>query len=149
LNGPDAGGGRLSELLRHPRAELLGQGVRYAISGATVSVFYIAATTVLSQVLGLPFQAALAIAFVASISLHFTLQRMFVWKRSQDFALSLAAQAKRYLPVAGTQYALTAASTATLPHALHVGVEFVYLATVALLTLANFFVFRHGVFHAA
>jgi putative flippase GtrA len=116
--------------LRSPSSGLLGQGVRFA------------------DVVGLPFQAALAIGFCVATVVHFTLQRVFVWTHHEEFALSLHHQAARYVATAAVQYGLTAASTAWLPSGLSVSTEIVYLATVAVVVSANFLVFRHGIFHA-
>lgn len=127
---------------------MLGQGVRFALSGGTVALVYLATTTILAEVVGLPFQVALAIGFAVAIALHFTLQRLFVWTHHEEFALPLAHQAGRYLVVASVQYGVTAASTALLPSALGVSTEVVYLATVAVVLSVNFLVFRHGIFHA-
>jgi putative flippase GtrA len=130
-----------------PGDRLLGQGIRFVIAGGSVALLYITVTTILSDVLGLPFEAALVIGFITSICAHFTLQRYFVWVHRVDFALSVRMQALRYMVLAGCQYALTAASTAVLPGALHVHVEIVYLATVAAVTPTAFILFRHGIFH--
>lgn len=127
---------------------MLGQGLRFAISGGTVALVYLATTTVLAEVVGLPFQVALAIGFCVGLVVHFTLQRLFVWTHHEEFALPLAHQVGRYLAVAAMQYGVTAASTALLPSALGVSTELVYLATVAVVLSVNFIVFRHGIFHA-
>ena len=132
-----------------PRAHVIGQGLRFAVSGGAVALVYVACTTVLAEVIGLPFELALAIGFALAIATHFTLQRVFVWVHADGFALSRRAQALRYLPVAGVQYALTAAATAVLPAALGVRTEVVYLCAAAFLSAANFFVFRARVFHPA
>jgi putative flippase GtrA len=118
------------------------------MAGGTVALVYLGTTTLLSVVLGLPFQVALAIGFSVAIAVHFTLQRLFVWTHHEEFALPLRHQAGRYLVVAGIQYGVTAASTALLPSALGVPTEIVYLATVAVLLGVNFLVFRHAIFHA-
>ena len=131
--------------LRSPSSGLLGQGVRYGLAGGTVAVVYLSTTTVLAEVVGLPFQVALAIGFSVALVVHFTLQRFFVWIHHDEFALPLHHQAGRYLTVAGTQYGLTIASTALLPAALGVSAEIVYLVTVAVLASTNFLVFRHGI----
>ncbi len=47
--------------------------------------------------------------------LHFQLQRLFVWVSVDGFALATSRQVRRYLAMAGTQYAFTAAATAVLP----------------------------------
>jgi putative flippase GtrA len=122
--------------------------VRFAIAGGTVAVVYLATTTALADVVGLPFQAALAIGFCFSISVHFTLQRVFVWTHHEEFALPLHRQAGRYLLAAAAQYAVTAASTSLLPPYLGLSAEVVYLITVAVVLAVNFLVLRNAIFHA-
>src|SRR5271155_3386722 len=112
--------------LRSPDSGVVGQGLRYAISGTIVALWYLIATTVLADVLGVAFQLALAIGFVSAVLLHFTLQRFFVWVHHSEFALGLGAQVGRYLLVAGTQYAITVAATSVLPSALDLPVLLVY-----------------------
>jgi putative flippase GtrA len=127
---------------------VLAQGARFAFTGVVVSIVYITLTTVLSEVSHLRFQLALVIGWCAAVTVHFTLQRTFVWRRQQGFALPFGRQVRRYLLVAVAQLGVTAATTAVLPSLLGVSAEAVYLATAALVTLVNFLVFRHGVFHA-
>jgi putative flippase GtrA len=138
----------LARALREPDPGILRQGVRFALAGGTVMVVYLTTTTVLAEVFGVPFQAALAIGFCVALLVHFTLQRLFVWTHHEEFALPLRHQVGRYLTVAAAQYGVTAASTSLLPSALGVATVIVYLATVALVTSTNFLVFRHGIFHA-
>ncbi len=126
---------------------LTGQGVRYALTGVVVALVYLLATTLLAVVVGLPFQAALPIGFALAISVHFTLQRLFVWVHHEQFALPFRHQARRYLTVVLVQYGLTAASTALLPGALGLPTEAVYLITALLLAGVNFLLFRSVVFH--
>jgi putative flippase GtrA len=132
-------------LLKGP--SLLGQSARYVLTGGTVTVVYLGTTTVLASVVGLPFQIALAIGYCAGLSVHFSMQRFFVWAHHEGYALPLRHQAARYLALTGIEYGLTAASTAILPKALGTPVEVVYLGTVAALVLVNFMVFRNGIFH--
>jgi len=139
----------LIRTLRAPESGLLGQGVRYALAGGTVALVYLLTTLLLAEVVGLPFQAALAIGFCVGLMVHFSLQRLFVWTHHEEFALPLHHQAGRYLLVAGIQYGVTVASTSLLPPLLGIPVEVVYLATVAVVVCANFLVFRHGIFHAS
>jgi putative flippase GtrA len=105
-------------------------------------------TSVLSQLVGLPFELALAIGFVSALLLHFTLQRLFVWIHEDGFALPLRHQVGRYLLMAGAQYGGTAASTAILPGVLGVATEIVYLATMAIATTSGFLIMRFIIFHA-
>ena len=75
--------------LRGSRAELGRQGARFLLTGGFVALVYVGTTTLLHEVIGLDFEASLAIGFVATISTHFTLQRLFVWNHSSAFALPL------------------------------------------------------------
>jgi putative flippase GtrA len=134
--------------LKAPDSGLLGQGVRFAISGGTVALVYLTTTTILAEGFGMPFQAALAIGFSVGLVVHFTLQRVFVWTHHEEFALPLHHQVGRYLVVAAMQYGVTAASTSLLPTILGISTEIVYLATVAVVLTINFLVFRHGIFHS-
>ncbi len=134
--------------LRSPDSGTAGQGFRYAVAGITVLLWYLGTTTILADVVGLPFQLALAIGFLTAVLLHFTLQRFFVWVHHGEYALGLGAQVGRYLLVVGFQYAVTAVSTAVLPSALDLPVTLVYYATAIGLASMNFLVFRGGIFHA-
>jgi putative flippase GtrA len=133
--------------LRSPKSGLLGQLVRFGLSGATVAVLYLSVTTVLSQVLGSPFQLALVIGFISGLVLHFTLQRLFVWPGHEEFALEFHHQVGRYLLMAAAQYGVTAASTNWLPRALGLTTEIVYLATFCVVTAAGFLIMRFIIFH--
>jgi len=126
---------------------VLAQGARFAISGALVSAVYISITTLLSSVSHMRFQIALAIGWMVAIAVHFTLQRTFVWARSEAFALTFRHQIGRYLLVACAQLGVSLSTTAVLPGLLGVSAELVYLATAVLITACNFLVFRTGVFH--
>lgn len=134
-------------MLLTPASGLAGQGVRYAAAGVVVALVYLLSTTFLAVVVGLPFEVALPIGFGLSLGVHFTLQRFFVWVHEEDFALPFPHQARRYLVLAGAQYAVTATTTALLPSVLGLSTEVVYLLTVLLLATANFVLFRTVVFH--
>jgi putative flippase GtrA len=143
---------RLTELrsartLLGPGSGLTGQGFRYAVAGVFVAGVYLLTTTILAVVVGLPFQAALSIGFASGLGIHFTLQRLFVWVHEEAFALPFFRQARRYLVVAGAQYAVTATTTSSLPGVVGLSTEVVYLITVMVLAVANFLLFRNVVFH--
>lgn len=139
----------LARKVRDPNTGVVGQGVRYAMAGCVVATVYLGTTTLLADVVGLHFQVALVIGFCCGLTVHFTLQRVFVWRRHEQFALPFRHQAWRYLVVAGAQYGLTAASTSILPAALGLPTELVYVVTVGGLISVNFVVFRNGVFHTS
>jgi putative flippase GtrA len=131
------------------RAPLVGQGARFVLSGAFVALVYTATTSILAHVVGLHFQVALVIGYTVGLATHFALQRLFVWTHEDGFELGIHHQLPRYLLLALAQYGLTAAITATVPNALGVPTEAVYLVTVALLGAANFVILRTRVFHPA
>lgn len=133
--------------IRSPEWGLAGQLLRFVISGGLVAVVYVSVTTVLHDVLAVPFQIALAIGFSVGVALHFTLQRVFVWRHRTAFALAARRQAVRYLCVCASQYGLTALSTSELPGLLGLPVEAVYVITMLVIAAVNFTVFRGGVFH--
>jgi putative flippase GtrA len=121
--------------------------MRYVLSGCVVSTVYLLTTSLLSLAVGLPFQAALAIGFAAALSVHFTMQRLFVWTDHDAFALAFRSQMGRYLLVAATQYGLTVASTSLVPPALGLSVELVYVATSLSMASVNFLLYRYHIFH--
>jgi putative flippase GtrA len=133
--------------IRSPRWGVIGQLLRFALSGGVVAVVYVSLTTVLHDVFAVPFQIALAIGFSVGVVLHFTLQRVFVWRHSEAFALAVHFQAARYLCVCASQYGVTALSTAVLPSVVGLPVEVVYITTMLALAVFNFIVFRGRVFH--
>jgi putative flippase GtrA len=133
--------------IRSPEWGLAGQGVRFAIAGIAVALLYVAVTTLLHDAFSVPFQIALATGFVVSVALHFTLQRLFVWRHHERFALAVHHQAARYLCVCSSQYAVTALSTSQLPGLLDLPVEVVYLMTMLTVAGINFIVFRGRIFH--
>jgi putative flippase GtrA len=125
-----------------------GRAARFVIAGGAMSIFYLGLTSLLA-VIGIPFQAALIVGFVAAVALHFTLQRMFVWSQRGEYALPMREQLQRYLPLVVVQYITTAAATATLPTWLGLPVLVVYIGFTLSYSLFNFVFFRARIFHAA
>lgn len=123
--------------------------MRFALVGGSAAAVYVLTTTLLADVVGLPFPVALTLGACAAVLMHFTLQRVFVWVNHEEFALPLHHQAGRYLLIVGIQYACTLASTSLLPSALGVPIEAVYLGTVVIFAAANFLIFRGRIFHPA
>jgi putative flippase GtrA len=135
--------------IRSPEWGLAGQGARFGLVAALVGSTYALVTLLLHDVLLVPFEIALAIGFAVGVLLHFTLQRVFVWRHHEQFALPMGHQALRYLPMCAVQYGLTALSTSELPALLHLPVEAVYPPTVLAVASLNFLIFRGYVFHVA
>ncbi len=134
--------------LRSPDSGSFGQAIRFLGVGGLVFVIYVGVTTVLANVVGLPFQVALPIGFVVALATHFSLHRFFVWVHHTEFVLPFRAQATRYLLFAAVQYGTTAVVTASVPHLLHVSPTLVYIPWVVCISVSNFLVFRHRIFHS-
>jgi putative flippase GtrA len=127
---------------------LTGQPLRYAIAGAATALTYFALTLLLSGPLGVPIEVAIPCAYVPALLLHFTLQRHFVFRSHDGFALATHHQAGRYLTIGAAQVATTALITAFVPDLLGVDERIVYvLSTLAVAGLA-FLMLRLHVFHA-
>jgi putative flippase GtrA len=138
---------RLVARIRTLDRVLVGQGIRYAVTGAGVACVYILTTLFLANVVGIHFQVALALGFFTAVTTHFFAHRFFVWGHD-DFALSATRQASRYVPMTIAQYAFTALTTSVLPSALGVPTDLVYLVTVVCVTVVTFVLLRTRVFHA-
>jgi putative flippase GtrA len=135
--------------IRSPEWGIAGQGVRFVIAGGLVAGVNVTITLGLHSVFSVQFQIALAVGFVTGVLLHFTLQRVFVWRHYESFALRIHHQVLRYVLVGASQYGVTALSTSALPGLLDLPVEFVYIATMLTVAVVNFLVFRGRVFHSS
>ena len=88
--------------------ELAGSTVRYAIAGATVAGTYLAIPLGLGWLFAVPIEVAIPIAYVLAVSLHFMLQRHFVFRHVETFALTTRQQIGRYIAMGAVQYPTTA-----------------------------------------
>jgi putative flippase GtrA len=131
-------------LINHP---LAGPTLRYGLVGATVAAVYLAIPFALNGVLGAPIQVAIPVAYVAAVTLHFNLQRHFVFRHVLAFALSRREQIARYVAVGAVQYPVTALSTAFVPGLLGISERAAFVATTLLISVTFFLVLRGHVFH--
>jgi putative flippase GtrA len=137
---------RLRALFEHPTA---GPTIRYGIAGGAVGGVYLSIPLILDGVFSVPIEVAIPIAYVLAVSLHFTLQRTFVWRHVDQFALSTREQVARYLVIGAIQYPMTALSTAVLPGLLSVSERVVFVGTTLVVSITFFLVLRTHVFHPA
>jgi putative flippase GtrA len=128
----------------HP---LTGQTVRYGISGAIVTGFYLGFPLLLSDELGLPLQLAIPIAFLMAATLQFTLQRRFVFRHVEQFALPVRAQIIWYVAVGSIQYPTTALGTWLGPKLTGASDRVSFLATSLTFSVVFFLFIRGRVFH--
>ena len=126
-----------------PRA----QPLRFAIVGALTAVTYFALTLLFAGPVGIPIQLAILCAYPISLLVHFSGQRLFVFRSGDGFALALHHQAARYLAVGGTQTALALLITTFVPAWIGVDERVVYVFATILLAVAAFLLLRFHVFH--
>jgi putative flippase GtrA len=120
---------------------------RYLTSGGFVA-FVNLGTGALLLTLGVEVQLTVAIAFVVTITTHFTLQRVFVFAGEGAFALTLGQQLRRYLAMAAVQYPTTAGLVALL---VGVGLQDfdAVVCTALLVAPVTFVLLRTRMFHRA
>lgn len=131
-------------LLRHP---LAGAAVRYGVAGATVGVVYLSIPLLLNTVLGIPIEVVIPIAYLVAVTLHFNLQRHFVFRHVDAFALSVRGQIGRYIAIGAIQYPTTALATAFLPGLLGVDERVMFVIITLSMSGVFFLLLRGHVFH--
>jgi putative flippase GtrA len=127
---------------------------RFAMSAAAVQTVYTAGMGLGLLVLDLPRQAVLIVAFLASLVVHFSLNRQWVFNPQRpvgedehhDYRLGLSRHGMRYLVAAAIVYAITAASLGVLPGLLGLAPFLVWLGTCAVIGVANYFLLGALVF---
>lgn len=134
----------IETLLGHP---LAGSAIRYGIAGAIVAGFYLGLPLVLTGPLGVPIQVAIPIAYFLAITLHFNLQRRFVFRHVEQFALPVRDQIGRYAAIAAVQYPTTALAIALLPKLLGISERVVFVGVTVCISIAFFLILRGRVFH--
>jgi putative flippase GtrA len=120
---------------------------RYLTAGSFVAVVNLGASALLLAV-GVEVQLTVAIAYLVTITTHFTLQRLFVFAGEGAFALTLSQQLRRYAVMAAVQYPATAGLVALLVAAGLSSLGAVVCAAL-LITPANYILLRTRMFHVA
>jgi putative flippase GtrA len=118
------------------------------IAGSIVAAVYLGLPVGLNDGAGVPVEAAIPIAFALALTLHFTLQRTFVFRHVATFALSTRAQIRRYCVIAAVQYPTTAALTALLPGLLHLSQRDCFVIITLSMSLFSFTMLRTRIFHS-
>jgi putative flippase GtrA len=136
----------LRALTSHPMS---GQMVRYVITGSLVALVYTGTPFLLNVGLGVPVEASLPFAYVGSVTLHFFMQRHFVFRHVETFALTRREQIGRYVAMGAVQYPTTALSTALLPVIFGMPQRWALVITTVAIAAIVFVVLRGLVFHAA
>ena len=126
---------------------LVASTLRYAITGIVVALINLTGPVVLNAATGLAIEGCIPIMFSFALSVHFTAQRLFVWRHAAGFELGAREQVGRYLASALVQYGITAGLTAWLPGVLGWPQRVVYLLVAVAVTVFFFIVLRGFVFH--
>jgi putative flippase GtrA len=127
----------------------MGSILRYGAAGALVAAVYLSLPVILNAAFGVPIQIVIPVAYVLAVTLHFALQRRFVFRHIGSFALSRRQQAGRYVAIGAFQYPATAVATAVLPGAIGISTREAYLCAAVAFSLMFFLFLRARVFHAA
>lgn len=133
--------------MRVIRALLEQSLVRYGAAGATVGLVYLVTPLVLNELVGVPLEVAILLGYVLAVTLHFNLQRHFVFRHVDEFALSAHQQIVRYLAIGAVQYPITALATGFLPELLGVSQRVIFVLVTLLISAASFLLLRGHVFH--
>jgi putative flippase GtrA len=120
---------------------------RFITAGGFVAIVNLG-TGALLLALGVEVQLAVAIAYLAGIATHFTLQRLFVFAGEGEFALTLGQQLRRYAALAAVQYPATAGLVALLVAAGLSNLAAVACAALVVMPM-TYFLLRTQLFHVA
>jgi len=121
--------------------------VRYGISGLVVAAVYLSIPLVLNTIAAVPVEVSIPVAYVAAATVHFNLQRRFVFRHVARFALSTRQQIGRYLGMAAVQYPVTAVLTAVLPPVLGISQRVAFVGVALAWSLCVFVLLRTRIFH--
>jgi putative flippase GtrA len=132
-------------LRRMPRPAVVS---KFALTGVLVGATHLGLVSVL-VLAGMPIQAALALSFVVALSLHFTLNRQWVFAPDSGYALHFSRQGLRYLFAAGLSYAGTSIAVAVLPDVLGIPELAVFFLAAGAMACVSFAILHLWVFHAA
>lgn len=120
---------------------------RFITAGGFVAIVNLGMGALLLA-LGVEVQLAVAIAYLAGITAHFTLQRLFVFAGEGTFALTLGRQLRRYAALAAVQYPATAGLVALVTAAGLSNFEAVVCAALLVMPL-TYILLRTQMFHVA
>ncbi len=122
--------------------------LRYAISGSIVGLFSLGMPVLINIELGIPLEVCIPIIYVLAVVLQFSLQRVFVFRHVETFALPLRRQVLWYVAIAAVQYPASALATAFLPTLIGVPARLVYVVATLVIAVLTFLFLRKNVFHA-
>jgi putative flippase GtrA len=126
-----------------------GSLIRYLMSGVTTTLIYVGLTLLLNSAAGVPIGIAIAVSYALAITVHFLLQRHFVFASDAGFHVSTRDQIMRYVVIGVVQVTITWISTHYLPSLLGLSQQVVYVLTVGVISACTFLLLRFHVFAPA
>ena len=130
--------------LRH---SVTAQFARYALAGAITLMVGAGTVMALTAITGMAIQLAIFCSYPLLITMHFSLQRHFVFPERNAFTLTTSTQLRRYLVICAGHYACVAVGTAGIARLTSLSSRAAYLIMVATMPLIVFMTFRRRVFH--
>ena len=137
----------MKPVLRVARHPIAGQTIRYGVAGLLVASVYLGLPLLLNGAMHIGIEIVLPIAYVLAVTLHFNLQRHFVFKHEAGFALTTREQIMRYVVIGAIQYPTTAVAAGVLPGALGVSTRVVFVCATLAISFSFFLALRLHVFH--
>ena len=121
---------------------------RFVLTGGSVAVLHLGLVSAM-VLLGVDIQVALILAYLVSLTVHFTLNRQWVFASNDGYAFGFTLQGLRYLCLAAFSYAVTATAVAFLPEALGIPELAVFFLVTAVMACVTFLVLQLWVFREA
>ena len=143
---PPENAGLRKTLLR--RVPPLGVIVRFLVTGGIVAAVHLGLVTAM-VLLGVHIQVALIASYLVSLSIHFTLNRQWVFATDHGYAFRFTLQGARYLMTAALSYACTAIALALLPGALGLPELAVFFLASGAMAVVSFVLLNTWVFRSA
>jgi putative flippase GtrA len=133
-------------LLRH--APPFGVILRFLVTGGSVAALHLALVSAM-VLLGVHIQLALIASYLVSLTVHFTLNRQWVFASGEGYAFHLTLQGVRYLCTAAISYGGSATGVAVLPGLLGIPQLAAFFLATGAMTCITFVVLHLWVFRAA
>jgi putative flippase GtrA len=122
--------------------------VRFVLTGALVGCTNLGLVTAM-VLLGVDIQVALAVAYLVGLTVHFTLNRQWVFASDEGYAAHFTIQGVRYLCTAALSYAVTAVAVAVLPEVLGIPQLAAFFLITGAVACVSFVILHVWVFRGA
>jgi putative flippase GtrA len=121
---------------------------RFLATGGIVAVIHLGLVSAM-VLFGVHIQVALIASYLVSLTIHFTLNRQWVFASDHGYAFHFTLQGMRYLATAILSYACTATALAVVPDALGLADLAVFFLATGAMAIVSFVLLRTWVFRSA